>query len=136
MAIPPQARVSLSMFLLFARRSPTMPFLANVSSDNGSIPCLKKKKKKLLSQPENGFNWYYLTNLFNKIAHKINNLWLTPSFPDFMCNSPYCLLYNSCDVTLENLVLDQEIILLLTFFFILITWTLDFVLILWGEILS
>ena len=46
-----------------------------------------------------------------------------------MCHSPYCLLYNSCDVTLENLVLDQEIILLLTFLFILITWTLDIVLI-------
>ena len=43
------------------------------------------------------------------------------SFPDFMFNSPYCLLYNSYDVSLENLVLDQVIILLLTFFFILIT---------------
>ena len=96
----------------------------------------KKKKKKPLSQPQNGFNWHYLDNLFNNIANKINNLWLTLSFPDFMCNYPYCLLYNSYDVSLENLVLDQEIILLLTFLFILITWTLDIVLILWGEILS
>ena len=82
---------------------------------------VKKKKKTLLISPENDLNWHYLDNLFNNIAHKINNLWLTPSFPDFMCNSPYCLLYNSYDVTLENLVLDQVIILLLTFFFILIT---------------
>lgn len=36
--MPPQARVSRSMFLLLARRSPTMPSLANMSNDNGSIP--------------------------------------------------------------------------------------------------
>ena len=39
MAIPPQARVSRSMFLLFARRSPTIPSFASMSSDKGSIPC-------------------------------------------------------------------------------------------------
>lgn len=36
--MPPQARVSRSMFLLLARRSPTMLSLANMSNDNGSIP--------------------------------------------------------------------------------------------------
>ena len=31
--------------------------------------------------------------------------------------SPYCLLYSSCDVSLENLVLDQLIIPKFIFFF-------------------
>ena len=44
--------------------------------------------------------------------------------------SPYCLPYSSCDVSLENLVLDQLIIPQLIFFFILITCLLDIVLIL------
>ena len=44
---------------------------------------------------------------------------------DLISNSPYCLPYTSCDVSLENLVLDQ-----------LITCLLDIVLILRGEILS
>ena len=50
--------------------------------------------------------------------------------------SPYCLPYSSCDISLENLVLDWLIIPLLIFFFILITCLLDIVLILLGEILS
>ena len=29
---------------------------------------------------------------------------------DLISNSPYCLLYSSCNVSLENLVLDQLII--------------------------
>ena len=40
-------------------------------------------------------------------------------------NSPYCLPYSSCDVSLENLVLDQLMIPQLMFFFILITCLLD-----------
>ena len=44
-------------------------------------------------------------------------------------NSSYCLLYNSYDVTLENFVLHQ-LIILLKFFFILITCLLKVVLIL------
>ena len=44
---------------------------------------------------------------------------------DLISNSPYCLPYTSCDVSLENLVLDQ-----------LITCLLDIVLILRREILS
>ena len=55
---------------------------------------------------------------------------------DLISNSPYCLPYSSCDVSLENLVLDQLIIPWLMFFSILITCLLDIVLILEGEILS
>ena len=55
---------------------------------------------------------------------------------DLISNSPYCQSYSSCDVSLENLVLDQLIIPQMIFFFILITCLLDFVLILSGEILS
>ena len=55
---------------------------------------------------------------------------------DLISNSPYCQPYSSCDVSLENLVLDQLIIPQLIFFFILITCLLDFVLIWSREILS
>ena len=55
---------------------------------------------------------------------------------DLVSNSPYCLPYSSCDVTLENLVFDQLIISSLVFFVILITCLLDIILILEGEILS
>ena len=44
---------------------------------------------------------------------------------DLISNSPYCLPNSSCDVSLENLVLDQLIIPYLIFFFILITCLLD-----------
>ena len=40
-------------------------------------------------------------------------------------NSPYCLLYKSYGINLENLVLDQTTIPLLIFFFLLITCLLD-----------
>ena len=53
-----------------------------------------------------------------------------------MGNSPYCLPYNLRDVRLGNLELDQPIIPLLIFFFILITCLLNIVLIMLGEILS
>ena len=46
-----------------------------------------------------------------------------------MSNSPYHLPYNLCDVSLENLELDQPRIPLWIFFFILITYLLDIVLI-------
>ena len=49
---------------------------------------------------------------------------------DEICNSPYCQPYNSYDVSSENLVLDQLIIPKLIFFFILITYLVDIVLIL------
>ena len=35
---------------------------------------------------------------------------LTPYLPDQICNSPYCRPYNSYNVSLDNLVLDQLII--------------------------
>ena len=53
-----------------------------------------------------------------------------------MGNSPYCLPYNLRDVRLGNLELDQPIIPLLIFFFILITCLPNIVLIMLGEILS
>ena len=66
--------------------------------------------------------------------------WRTDCLPfnsqDLVSNSPYCLPYSSCDVSLENLALDQLIIPSLVFFVILITCLLDIVLILEGEILS
>ena len=55
---------------------------------------------------------------------------------DLYSNSPYCLLYNSCDIGWENLVLDQLMIPRLIFVFILITCLHDIVSILQGEILS
>ena len=48
---------------------------------------------------------------------------------DLISNSPYCLPYNSYNVRLENLELDQLIIPQFIFFFILITCLLDIVLI-------
>ena len=55
---------------------------------------------------------------------------LTLKHPDQMFNSPYCQPYNSYNVSLENFVLDQVIILKFIFFFILITYLVDIVLIL------
>ena len=49
---------------------------------------------------------------------------------DKIGNSPYCQPYNSYDVSSENLVMDQLIIPILIFFFILITYLVDIVLIL------
>ena len=69
--------------------------------------------------------------MFNS-AHHLNP-W-TPQ--DLISNSPYCLQYNSGDVSLENLELEQPIIPQLIFFFILITCLLDIVFTVWGEILS
>ena len=54
---------------------------------------------------------------------------------DLMSNSPYCLLYRSFYVTLENLVFDQLIIFKLIFFSIFITYLLGMVFLMSGEIL-
>ena len=48
---------------------------------------------------------------------------------DLISNSLYCLLYNSYDVSLENLELDQPIIPKLIFFYILISCLLDIIII-------
>ena len=55
---------------------------------------------------------------------------------DLISNSPFCLPYNSYDISQENLGLDQPMISWLIFFFILLTYLLDIVLILLEEILS
>ena len=54
---------------------------------------------------------------------------LTP-IPDQVCNSPYCQPYNCFYVSSEILVLDQLIIPKLVFFFVLITYFVDIVLML------
>ena len=51
-------------------------------------------------------------------------------FPYQICNSPYCQPYNSYDVSSENLILDWQIIPKLKYFFILITYLVDIILIL------
>ena len=53
-----------------------------------------------------------------------------------MSNSPYCLPYNSYDVSSENLSLDLLKISLMIFFLTLIICLLDIVSILQGEIFS
>ena len=55
---------------------------------------------------------------------------------DLISNSTYCLPYSSCDISFENLVLDQLITLQMIFFLVSITCLLDCVLISLGEILS
>ena len=52
-----------------------------------------------------------------------------------MSNPPYSLPYNLCDVSWENLELDQPIIPLLIFFLILVTCLLYIILMISGEIL-
>ena len=55
---------------------------------------------------------------------------LTFELPDQICNSPCRQPYNSYNVSLENLVLDQVVIPKLILFFILITYLVDIVLLL------
>ena len=61
---------------------------------------------------------------------------LTLLLPDHICLSSYCQPYNSYNVGSENLALGQLIIFKLIFFFILITYLVDIVLVLKGEIIS
>ena len=53
-------------------------------------------------------------------SRKLSLALLPLNSQDLISNSPYCLLYSSCNVSLENLVLDQLIIPWLTFFFFLL----------------
>ena len=89
-----------------------------------------------LQKTNSGSNNRYMTlpDDFVFIDHTKNGL--TLQLPAQICNSSYCQPYNSCNVSSENLVLDQLIIPKLIFFFILITYLVDVILILWGEILS
>ena len=47
------------------------------------------------------------------------------NYQDLIGNSPYCLPYSSCDVSSENLVLDQLIIPKLIFSLILVAYLAD-----------
>ena len=59
--------------------------------------------------------WFYSTE--PTFSNKLNNLnFLLFNSQDSISDSPYCLLYNSFDVSLENLKLDQPIIPLFIFF--------------------
>ena len=51
---------------------------------------------------------YGVSNSNNKATKKFTK---EPHLPELISNSPYCLSYNSCDISLENLWLDQLIIL-------------------------
>ena len=64
-------------------------------------------------------NWKFLTFFI-----------LTLQLPDQICNSPYSQPYNSNNVSSENWVLDQLIILKFIYFFTLITYLVDIVLML------
>ena len=55
---------------------------------------------------------------------------LTEEVNHFLCNSPYCQRFNSYKASSENLVLDQLIIPKVIFFFILVTYLVDILLIL------
>ena len=75
------------------------------------------------------FQWL-LSNL-SVIDRQLTVIWqLTLQLSDQICNSPKCQPYNSYNVSSEKLVLDQLIIPKLTFFFILITYLVDIVLML------
>ena len=66
----------------------------------------------------------------NKNNKIIKVIALTLSLPDHICNSPYSQPYNSYNVSYENLELDQLTIPKLIFFFILIIYLVDILLIL------
>ena len=75
------------------------------------------------------FQWL-LSNL-SVIDRQLTVIWqLTLYLEDQICNSPKCQPYNSYNVSSEKLVLDQLIIPKLIFFFILITYLVDIVLML------
>ena len=61
---------------------------------------------------------------------------LTLSLPDQICLSSYYQPCNSYNISSENLALGQLIIFKFLYFFILITYLVDVVLVLKGEILS
>ena len=60
-----------------------------------------------------GLRLKFISDQDNKVFYcfKSTSEYLLPFHSqDLVNNSPYCLPYNSCDVSLENLVLDQMII--------------------------
>ena len=72
---------------------------------------------------------FLCSNSSGRIIVAIRSSFLTLSLPRSISNSPFCLPYNSYDVSSDNLLLDQLLIPLLTFVFFLITCLLDIVLI-------
>ena len=90
MAMPPHARVNLSMFLLLARRSPTIPSFASISKDKGSIPYKKLmylvliwKKKKSKDNDEE------VVDTYNNLSIISTNLTLYIPFgwqPQILCH--------------------------------------------------
>ena len=59
--------------------------------------------------------WVFLSWTKHELSLLCQALWhILQAWPfnsqDLFSNSPYCLLYSSCDVSLENLVLDQLMI--------------------------
>ena len=80
---------------------------------------------------------FYLIKQVNSMLQRVcidhrryQNVVLILWLPDQIYHSPYCQQYNLYNVSSENLVLDQLIIPKLIFFFILITYLVDIVLIL------
>ena len=55
--------------------------------------------------------FYAIHDIREKIMTFFSLLWHTQTFnsQDLISNSPYCQSYSSCDVCLENLVLDHLI---------------------------
>ena len=71
-----------------------------------------------------------MINLLNSLTLCKVNVLPNPLTPSEICNSPYYQPYNSYNFSLEKLALDQLIIPKLIFFYILVTYLLDVVLIL------
>lgn len=71
-------------------------------------------------------NMYFLHSV---IVVFLVSKFFTISQPGIINDSPYCLPYNSSDVSPENLVMDPLLNPFLIFFFILITSLLDVALI-------
>ena len=100
-------------------------------------------KEKVLLLQSNGIHICYLLSewFVQKKKKKKKNKPQTPRLSpfnsqDLISNSTYCLPYSSCDISFENLVLDQLITVQMIFFLASITCLLDRVLISLGEILS
>ena len=88
---------------------------------------LKKNSDDKLCTVQWLFGFIIFNRLFNQghnpILYIVNSVWCPLNSP---CRQPY----NSYNVSLENLVLDQVVITKLILFFILITYLVDNVLIL------
>ena len=63
----------------------------------------RKNIVEVAGQIRNLKHWWGSLFETGRFSEQINS-------PDLISNSPYCLPYSSCDVSLENLVLDQLII--------------------------